>query len=922
MVQKQWLRAAALLILMLVQSGFASLAADQKADSTASESADGNTAGVDALDSLLGIDAASPDESSSDTESSDEDGSEPASQQDASRETMASPEPSVRPRRTIEEIVVTARKREESLQDVPVVVTALSKEELERYNIGDMTKIAQMTPQLFVVKTSNGNGGTLTMRGIGSSATTSGFDQAVAINIDGIQYTRGNVLHQGYFDLGQVEVLKGPQALFFGKNSPAGVISLNTANPGDEREFLIKMGNEVDADEQFIELIASGPLTEDFGIRLAGRVGQIGSYVQNLAAPTVDLGAFDVLPPLGGIAGTEILDPLFNPNLPPGVDPTATGLDLVGGITFLTPVLAEIDEIGGESNVPAPDRDWPDENQLLGRLTMVYEPSDNFDVNVKISYADLETAGPTQGTTIYSCEGTGSAQNNPGQPCARNYRVFQNPLPKSVAQKEPLFNEEGGQLYTLYESTTIGATFNYDFGNFLLTGVSGITGYEAQYLGDFDFTGTNVVHAAESAVQDALSQEFRLLSDFDFPLNFMVGVYYQDKDFEFRNLARLIPHPADPNTGRNVTWDRVSETEGETKSAFTQLMWEISQQWEMSLGARYTEETKDSFAVNTFVHPIFSSILRPVGDPLRDEFVDENISPEVTLTWRPVDEITVFGSYKEGFKAGGFSNSAILNANTVVSDAAFASESAEGYEAGIKSSLFDGSLQLNMAVYDYEFSDLQVNFFDSAAINFVVQNAATAITRGAEMDFRWLTPVDGLDLHGSASYNLAEYEDFLSFCYAGQSFEAGCNRDTNGNQMQNPPGERQDLSGTVRPLAPEYTAALGAFYEFPLFGNLGMSLSVDANFTDDYLLSSLGRQLYQDAYTRWDASMRIFSQTDTWEVALVGRNLTDEYVILDSTDVPLTGRNTGSSETLAVVGDQGGTFGRPREVLLQFKARF
>src|SRR5688572_14706195 len=173
--------------------------------------------------------------------------------------------------RVIEEIIVSARKRDESLQDVPVAVTGITDEQLKQYNVSNLSKMAQMTPQLFVAESMSGNGGSLSLRGIGTSSTSAGFDQAVSIYVDGLQYDRGFVLSQGYFDLARVEVMKGPQALFFGKNSTAGVISLVSADPGDELELSGRVGHEFYADENWYEAVASGPITESFGARLALR---------------------------------------------------------------------------------------------------------------------------------------------------------------------------------------------------------------------------------------------------------------------------------------------------------------------------------------------------------------------------------------------------------------------------------------------------------------------------------------------------------------------------------------------------------------------------------------------------------------------------------------------------------------------------
>jgi len=773
--------------------------------------------------------------------------------------------PRSQPGRMIEEIVVSARKRDESVQDTPVVVTALSQEQLARYNVDDMTKIAEMTPQLLISKGSNGNGGTLTLRGIGSSSTSSGFDQAVSINIDGIQYSRANVLHQGYFDVGQVEVLKGPQSLFFGKSSSAGVISLSTANPGEEREIRLKAGNEFEASERSAEAVWSGPITDSVGVRLAARYSQSQGYVDNLAAPTTD---------------------------------AANG-----------------------STVPAPDKNWPHDQQGLARVTLSYAPSERFDARLKLSYADVKTGGPTQGTELILCEATGSSQLNPGQECVGDYTVAQNPVAPDIARTESAWNQEGGALYSYYKAYTASGTANYHVGDLTLTSVTGYYSFDNQYLGDYEFTAASVIFGTEHPVETAWSQELRLLSDFDSPLNFVLGAYGQRKQFDFGSLIRLLPLPQDPASGRYATWDKVSATQGKAWSGFGQLIWKPLDAWEITGGARYSDERKDSYSVHHYLHPASAALWRPVGDPLTAQTHDTNVSPELTVAWKP-GNLMLYASYKKGFKSGGYSNSAILSRSTVPGDATFRPETAAGFEGGIKSSWFDGSLQFNLAAYSYEFKDLQVNFFDASAINFVTQNAAAATTKGAEAEWRWLPPLEGLDLHASASYNKAVYGDFLSFCYSGQSFEDGCNLDANGQRVVAGPGNHQDLSGTIRPLAPEFTVGLGFLYEFALSSSLRMSVSADAGYTDHYLLNSLGRQIYQPGYVRSDASVSLSAQNGRWAIALVGRNLSNEFLVYDEGDSPLSGQGTGQHEPATVVADQIGVVGRPREISLQLTATF
>src|SRR5690606_23513239 len=130
----------------------------------------------------------------------------------------------------IQDIVVTARKRQESVQDVPVAVTAISPVVIQQQDLTSIEKIAARTPSFTVGRASNGSGAQLTMRGIGSSSTSIGIEQSVAVIVDGVYYGQGRIINEGFFDMERAEILKGPQALFFGKNATAGVISLTTAD--------------------------------------------------------------------------------------------------------------------------------------------------------------------------------------------------------------------------------------------------------------------------------------------------------------------------------------------------------------------------------------------------------------------------------------------------------------------------------------------------------------------------------------------------------------------------------------------------------------------------------------------------------------------------------------------------------------------
>src|SRR5690606_20423538 len=149
------------------------------------------------------------------------------------------------------------------------------------------------------------------------------------------------------------------------------------------------------------------------------------------------------------------------------------------------------------------------------------------------------------------------------------------------------------------------------------------------------------------------------------------------------------------------------------------------------------------------------------------KFDDENVSPEIALNYYVTPDVSVYASYKEGFKSGGIDNSALptnaLNPNSPTFSGfdflMYDSEEADGFEVGMKGQFLDNSLRLNASAFHYTYSDLQVQLFNSLIIQYETFNASELVTKGVEADFLWLTEVPGLSLRGNAAYTDTTYED-------------------------------------------------------------------------------------------------------------------------------------------------------------------
>jgi len=756
---------------------------------------------------------------------------------------------------SVEEVIVTARKRDETLLDVPVAVSAVSATDLNRYAATDLSKIGQMVPQVILAKTGGGGAGaSFTIRGLGSSALDAGIEQTVALNVDGLQISRGRLITQSFFDIQQVEVLKGPQALFFGKNSPGGVVSLRTAGPTDEFSGYAKMGYEFEADERFIEGAVGGPISDTLKFRIAARASDMDGYIKNNAGP------------------------LTMPSAPDYENPGA-----------------------------AHSRD-PGTQEKLARLTVDWTPTDDLDATLKLFASDLSDNGETGGTELI-CDGAprtldllaGVYVTDPYGDCSLDGNRTLGSMNAELASAYPWSN--GGKPYTNYNSVLSSLNVNYQFGAMTLTSVTGYWGYKNRFFDNFGFDSSVAVFGANQDKSHSFTEELRLSSDFEGPLNFTAGLYYEDGGRDTVGNGFIAPVGFDSRNGQFNNWTLLTDNANKAYSGFLQLMWQINPELELSGGARYTHERKELSVGNSYVNDNFAAfgIVAPEGQFTDGTFKDNNVSPEATLSWRPTDHSTFYVAYKEGYKSGGFSNPSILSAGQTVDVLRFDSESAEGFEVGAKGEFFNRKLTLTSAIYRYKFDGLQLTSFNPNPPSFTIRNAASARTTGIEAEASLLAAA-GLRLRLAGGYNKAEYLSFEGApCYAGQTAETGCAADNT-----------QDLSGTALVRAPKWNITGGFTYDHPLNDALMLGLSADANYSGGYWMQENEHPIsWQDAFTRVNASIRLYDAFDRWELALIGRNLGDENYGIASADKPF-----GTPDAIWV------SVGRTREVLLQGTVRF
>lgn len=799
----------------------------------------------------------------------------------------------------VETVTVQARATEEEIRDIPVAITAVSSETMDKYGLRNIEDVAAFTPSLEIQRISSGSGSNISIRGISSSAGTIGIESSVAIILDGVYFPQNRVINEGLFDTKSVAILKGPQALYFGKNATAGVISIQSADPGDELEIIGKVGYEIEAAQLSGEAVLSTPINDKWGIRLAVAGTKMWQgYIENTAGDTI-YNTFD--------AATFQVTPQEN---------------------------------------PAPASRWsPREESMFARMTIKGDPSDMFSFRLKASFADVKLNNANL-TELYDCaalNGTphvtaGVAPNQvpvpvAGVECDTDRRSGQNPIPPAVAATTPDLNRFGGQLGEEYKSYIVTGDFQFDFD---VLNVQAILNWHQQRVGwviDADGGGQTAVFASEFSVFNNYSAEIRAASKFDSPINGVLGFYYQRTDRNFRQeviFAGAENSAADP-MDRFIAYDKLSATDGETISFYGEAIWDITDELQLTAGARYIWENKDSFFTQPYVNPIFRGRTGPdftfgpndgpaplfvQGRILADDSSHEDLIPEATLRWQPNDALTLFVAYKQGFKSGGFDNGSIdstLNADPIA-DITYEPEHVEGVEGGIKAILAGGNINLELDVYHYKYSDLQLNFFNATTFAYRTINAGGAVTSGVELQGTWLPEgIEGLTLMASLAYNDAHYTQFTAPCYAGQSPAQGC-------PVQPAALKDQDLSGVARNLAPKWAGNIGFDYTVPVGNGLELGFSGNVKYKSKYLLSAFIPDAVQKGYAQLDAGIRIGGEDGMWQLALIGKNLTNKYVLVGSTDNPSTGGNTGTAN--AFQADRYGTPLNPRTIEFELTLRY
>ncbi len=795
---------------------------------------------------------------------------------------------------TLEEIIVTAQKRSQSLQDVPVSVSVTTGAKLSEAGITKLEDLQAYVPNLTMSET--GIGTNIYMRGIGSGINQ-GFEQSVGMYVDGIYYGRSQLSRAPFLDLDRVEVLRGPQNILYGKNSVAGAMSLITANPSDDFEGSVSLLFEPEFGEQMAEVILSGPIAENLTGRVAHRSRTLDGYVENLDASSE-----------------------------PERDESTTRFTL----------------------------QWQASNELEATLKFAHS---NFDITgrqIEIA-ADEPSLNPALGGASWS-EFLYSL--NPAAAV-----TSADPTSDSVLNTDLDYKRSSNGDYSYNETDNLSLNLEYLWGDYTLTSTTGYLTYDYEELCDCDFTSADVFFVQSNEEFEQFSQEFRITSPGGELFDWIAGLYIHESELEFddrfyttpgsvigNTLDTLLPSAFIPDGGTvsaypagaaqqliDIAVPRSFNQDTSLWSVFLQATWNATDTTRVTFGGRYSTEKKegsrtltvvdgdgDEIPYNDLLVPgtdmgidyLLGRVLQVARHDLSGEREETKFAPSITIQHDLNDDTMTYANWSRGFKSGGYdTRSNVPPVETVVTNpfssalgfsipaGSFEYEPEENttVELGMKTRLLDGAMELNLAAFNTEFSDLQVSIYDGV-LGFNVGNAAKARSQGIEIDGRYAVNSE-LTLSGSVAWLDFEFQDYLNGqCTQLERIVTGiptCDYDGKTNQYV------ADLSG-----------ALSADLVVPMNNHLDFRTTLDLVFSTDYNPSqNLDPNIAQDGYTKVNMRVAIEDLNAGWEIALVGRNITDERVVTYANDTPLAANLTQSIGYYSFVES-------PRTIALQGIYRF
>jgi len=787
-----------------------------------------------------------------------------------------------------DEIVVTATGRASAIQDVPLAVTAVSGQQLENSGVQDLRDVTQVAPSLQIGTGQSNSSGTIArIRGIGTGSDNPGFEGAVGIFIDGVYRSRAGAALADLPELERVEILRGPQGTLFGRNTSAGAISVISSGPSFDPGMYIQGSYGLDdLEEVGLEAGINAPVSDVLAFRLDGVIRDRGGYITDATSGN-DINSSS----RWSARGQAVWD----------ITPDAS-------VRFILDA-AESDSVCCGAVLVSPGTTSALISALTGGLGVLTSPPEDRRMTV--------TPGRGYGETT--------------------------------------------------DEVGFSAQVDWDLGNVNLTSITAVRDWNAERDQDIDFTSADIAYrdGLEVSIEN-LTQEFRLQGEIG-AVNWLLGLFYAHEGIDttdrirlgsqaslYSNLAVSSGHTAPelfnfsaqpsifqavaltsfvafpaviaavnatnggyliPSAAGSGQQDDSWNVDTESLALFTHNEISISDNLLLTLGVRYSQETKDLTASLNAVNPTCASLqlmetntaaatptpggivtaiqgsaagatamalaCNPAVNPITNgnwagDREEEEFSGTASLAYHLNDDVMIYGGYSRGYKAGGFnidrSGFAITPATTSaaaanVAQLGFEPEFTDAYEVGLKTTLFGGSTTFNVTGFYQAISDYQLNAFNG--FNFITRNVPDVISQGVEIELT-TNPIEGLNINAGLVYNDAYYDSTVVF-----------------NTLDPVPNTVN--AGTTLSFAPEWVATGAIAYRVPVSDNLGVLFYVDGRWNSEYTTQTLSREAStdNDSFAVFNGRIGIGPQDERWSVELFGQNLTDEFYFVGGFAPPL-----------------------------------
>ncbi len=795
---------------------------------------------------------------------------------------------------SVDDIIVTAQKREQSLQDVPIVVTSLSQEVLQNAGVRDIKDMQILTPGMTVTSTQSEASTTVRIRGVGTVGDNPGLESSVGVVIDGVYRSRNGV---GFGDLGEmsrIEVLKGPQGTLFGKNTSAGVVNIITEppsfNPGYNAEFTVGNYNALGAAGS-----VTGPINDKLAMRLytARRVRDGYNKVDLGDGPRTNLR--DQNQDFWTARGQLLWLPDDNTSLRLILDYTkrdeycCTGVQVRTGQTF-----PFIDGLSNGTGQRPPNANFS---------TLPFS---------RIGFANRDTTQRVEDKGI-SLEG--------------NFNL----------------NRWGDATLTSVTSarrwTSVnGMDIDYTGADIIYRAPDGHYGFNVDnFTQEFRLAG-----ATERL--DWLVGVFATHEKIDRADSYVYGADYNPFLSFLLSAALNRAVPAFPITGGGATaptgvigcFTRTAQTplglqqclgtggavsgstlgyitgdgvrdqydqKSDSFAIFTNNTFHLTEKLDVTLGLRYTYDKKTLDGHQTNLNgnggvcaaakgnaAVIGGVLGAAGSSIignlclpwannayndrriSEEKKDGELSGTVKAAYRLSPELMTYVSYARGYKSFGYNLDRVQSGVTPNASLLFPSELVDSYEAGFKATLFNRKVLFNATYFDQKVTDFQLNTFLGTA--FVVESIPELKTRGVDADFLWFTPVEGLTLSAGATYTDASYGHFVA------------------SQLTSP-GNFPQLSllpGNTPAFAPEWSLTSSVNFDRSIGNGLRAGFSLSAKYSSEYNTGSdLLPFKQQEALTLLNGRISFGAENENWTIEVWGQNITDEQYMQVGYAAPLQG---------------------------------